>query len=82
MGSLNGFPCCFGIALCNQYGLVYALWWAYVIGISSPLAPILASLSASSFLAMSLCALTLCMYSAVVRFCIWCVISCRSSLSG
>jgi hypothetical protein len=81
MGSLNGFPCCFGIALCSQYGLVCALWWASVIGISSPLAPILASLSVSLFPAISLCALTLCMYNAVVRLCIWCVIYCKNSLS-
>ena len=82
IGSLNGFPGCLGIALCSQYGLVCALWWVSVIGISSLLAPILASLSASSLPAIFLCALTLCMYNAMVRFCIWCMISYKNNLSG
>jgi hypothetical protein len=69
------------VSLCSQYGLVCALWYSSVIVIASFFVPILASLSTSSFLVISLCALTLCIYIMRCFGCLWVVISCKSNLS-
>jgi hypothetical protein len=80
--SLNGLPYWHGFALCSQWGLVCVLWYISSIGKVSFSAPCFASLFASSFPCMPLCALTLCMCSVDNLLFICLMISCSSSLFG